>query len=441
MLVWLGAGGAGVFLLIICGVILSCTLKMKEQEEDLEKVAGRYQLITSNIDGGHKAHLKTMPEGTPRPLKCEAGRYDLAARGFALRIDLEKLQGNQVEPAKEWAPRSFKRKVLDRQVVAQKTVDELGKASYVEVDDGPPFYNPSADELKALCDSVGLRFEAEKGVARPKGRTMVVGDIHGNLNDLWRAIHAWLSDVVGKGPKQNIVFLGNIVDVGPRQLECLALILAYKTLFPDQMWLIRGRNEDATICKAFAERLALREYSGGVFRLFANLFANMPNVGLIDGRILCVHGMLTLDLTKKLLKNGWDPQQYETMSKQLRWNVPSEQVEFCEPNMSRDYGNRLGRQAIKEAMERLDIEFVIRSNQVMTNGVQRFGDLPVATVFTASCFEKEKNLGAILFVDPEQNAIMPIFLVNVKDTIKTQEEFDKKLADGWKIDNYAQEKK
>ncbi|CAJ0584572.1 unnamed protein product, partial [Mesorhabditis spiculigera] len=74
----------------------------------------------------------------------------------------------------------------------------------------------------------------------------------------------------------------------------------------------------------------------------------------------------------------------------------------------------------------------------MTNGVRRLGDLPLATVFSTSGHELGPNLGAILFVDPEENAIVPIFIVNIRHTsIKTQKDFDKKLAEGWKVDDYA----
>ncbi|CAJ0574157.1 unnamed protein product, partial [Mesorhabditis spiculigera] len=310
---------------------------------------------------------------------------------------------------------------------------------------------PSADELKALCDSVMLRFKAEKGVARPKGRTMVVGDINGNINDLWRAIHAWLSDVVDKGPGQNIIFLGNIVGPSRRQFECLILVLAYKTLFPNQVWMLRGSHEEVPLNKdpkedknttcydTFYSYITGANYCKGVEEMFFALFDNMPNVGLIDDRILCVHGMITLELTKQLLQDGWDvaAKQYETMNKQLRWNVPSEQVEFCERNSRRQYGNRLGPKAIKAAMERLGVEFVISGSQMRRNGVKRIGDLPVVTIFSSSGIRKAVNspLGALLFIDPEKNAIMPIFLVNIDDKIQTQEEFDEKLAAGWKIDN------
>ncbi|CAJ0566301.1 unnamed protein product, partial [Mesorhabditis spiculigera] len=69
----------------------------------------------------------------------------------------------------------------------------------------------------------------------------------------------------------------------------------------------------------------------------------------------------------------------------------------------------------------------------MPNGVQRFADMPVATVFSSSGYS-EDNLAAVLFVDPEKNAITPIFLAN--DRIKSQEQLDKKLAEGWETDGY-----
>ncbi|CAJ0570865.1 unnamed protein product, partial [Mesorhabditis spiculigera] len=125
------------------------------------------------------------------------------------------------------------------------------------------------------------------------------------------------------------------------------------------------------------------------------------------------------------------------MTRLLRWNDPSEDVEHIEPNATRNYGQRWGPQAIKGAIERLRVDFVIRGHQAMTNGVRRFANLPLATVFSSSYYLNEENFGAVLFVNPVKNEIVPIFIVSHKDSIETQEEFDEKLREGWKVDDYA----
>ncbi|CAJ0585994.1 unnamed protein product, partial [Mesorhabditis spiculigera] len=278
----------------------------------------------------------------------------------------------------------------------------------------------------------------EEPASTPKGRTIVVGDIHGNFDDLWHIIHAWLSDAVGKGPGQNIIFLGNIVGAGARLLECLTLILAYKVLVPDKVSIILGNHElDAETGTILQDHLAGRGYSPEVIEEFTKLFAQLPLMGLIDGRILCVHGLITFELNKTYLDEGWGSEdQFRIhMRRGLTCNDPSDLVDYSELHTDDARYSRLGRTAIKEAMQRLGIEFIIRGKQVMMNGVQRFRDLPVATVFSSSCY-KENNLGAILFVDPEKNAITPVFFVNINEKIQTQKELDEKLAKGWMRDGY-----
>ena len=55
----------------------------------------------------------------------------------------------------------------------------------------------------------------------------VIGDIHGNLNTLMKLI-----DIINKNSPKLVIFLGDIVDRGSKQLECLLIVLILKILFP-----------------------------------------------------------------------------------------------------------------------------------------------------------------------------------------------------------------
>ncbi|CAJ0564254.1 unnamed protein product, partial [Mesorhabditis spiculigera] len=372
-----------------------------------------------------------MTSGSQADFAPPQNRYDLAARGFALRIDLEK---HNAWKSKQ-PPRTHEKELLHitgnplptAYGAAYRIIEELSSPYYLSEDNKEPKYNPSGDHIQILCERLGDMVKREKHVARPEGRTIVVGDLHGNFNDLWRIIHAWLSDVVDGGPGQNIMFLGDIVDRGPRQLECLLLIMAYKMHYPYQVFIVRGNHEEDQVCYDFQEHMVARGF-----------FEKLPVIGLIDDRILCMHGMLTPELTRGVLKTGWEMEQtlYAGMARLLRWNDPSEDVEHVEPNATRNFGQLLGPHAIEGAIERLHVDFVIRGHQAMTNGVRRFANLPLATVFSSSYY-LNTNFGAVLFVNPVKNEIVPIFIVNHKDSIKTQEEFDEKLREGWKVDDYA----
>ncbi|MCK4780425.1 MAG: serine/threonine protein phosphatase, partial [Candidatus Lokiarchaeota archaeon] len=66
----------------------------------------------------------------------------------------------------------------------------------------------------------------------------VIGDIHGNLNTLMKLI-----EVINKNNPKLVIFLGDIVDRGPKQIECLIFVLILKILKPQTFYILRGNHE------------------------------------------------------------------------------------------------------------------------------------------------------------------------------------------------------
>ena len=75
-------------------------------------------------------------------------------------------------------------------------------------------------------------------------RLVIVGDIHGQLADLNIVFekHGMPS------PQNRYIFNGDFVDRGPFGLECLILVLAFKVLYPSDVFLIRGNHEEKKSC-------------------------------------------------------------------------------------------------------------------------------------------------------------------------------------------------
>ena len=66
----------------------------------------------------------------------------------------------------------------------------------------------------------------------------IIGDIHGNLESLLK-----LYEIINKKNPKLVIFLGDIVDRGPKQVECLVFVLALKILEPDKYFILKGNHE------------------------------------------------------------------------------------------------------------------------------------------------------------------------------------------------------
>ncbi|CAM9901804.1 unnamed protein product, partial [Hapterophycus canaliculatus] len=132
----------------------------------------------------------------------------------------------------------------------------------------------------------------ECGVAKD-GKMTVVGDIHGQLQDLFS-----IFTINGiPCPQNRYIFNGDFVDRGQCGSEVLFTLCAFKVMQPDCVRLNRGNHESRQQNKIMGfEEEIFQKYAGPNGRLLLRacheLFDALPLCALIQERIFVVHGGL-----------------------------------------------------------------------------------------------------------------------------------------------------
>lgn len=141
-----------------------------------------------------------------------------------------------------------------------------------------------------------------------------------------------------------------------------------------------------------------------VWKKFCQAFQNLPVCALIDEKILCMHGGISkqihsIDNIRKTKKPENIPD--EGMLCDLMWADPEKaQREPYEFNGSRGVGVTFNEQAVDDICNKLDIDLISRSHQVVEDGYEFFADRKLVTIFSAPGYMGDfDNDGAMMDVD------------------------------------------
>ncbi|MFH4979603.1 hypothetical protein AB6A40_006312 [Gnathostoma spinigerum] len=100
--------------------------------------------------------------------------------------------------------------------------------------------------LKKVCTVVRSIFLEQPMLLELRTPIKIAGDIHGQYSDLQR-----LFKLGGYPPDANYLFLGDYVDRGPKSIETIALLFAYKIKYKDNFFLLRGNHEVAGLNRIY----------------------------------------------------------------------------------------------------------------------------------------------------------------------------------------------
>lgn len=236
----------------------------------------------------------------------------------------------------------------------------------------------------------------------------ICGDIHGQIHDL-----AVILNTGQHPPNARYLFLGDYVDRGKHGIECMCVLLGFKILYPSNIVLLRGNHESSTLTKQYGFfDECKRRYSPKLWKKFVDVFNCLPVAALVEGSALCMHGGLSPELQTL--------EQIEMLSRpcevpdsgllcDLLWSDPEPGRKGWGQN-DRGVSYTFGEQILREKLQSLDVDVIIRAHQVQDNGYSFFGGRGLVTVFSASNYCGEfTNCGAMLMMDAELTCSFQVF--------------------------------
>ncbi len=216
-----------------------------------------------------------------------------------------------------------------------------------------------------------------------------VGDLHGQYYDFLNMLTI-LKD------NRTIVFMGDYVDRGYNSVELIIHLLILKIMRPTTVILLRGNHENRaqTTVYGFMDE-CLAKYDPYVYWSICEIFTLLPVCAIVNHKYLCIHGGIIPGLTLSKLANIDRISEHSQLAN-VFWSDPTDDHEFFSTS-DRGAGNLFGKTALKQFLNAEKLHCLIRSHQIVMDGVKTHFDGTCITVWSAPnyCY-KCRNMAAIV---------------------------------------------
>ncbi|MBA7631102.1 hypothetical protein ES703_38629 [subsurface metagenome] len=223
------------------------------------------------------------------------------------------------------------------------------------------------EKSKALVN--GIRREGGLIYLPSKGRVLVVGDLHGDLESLIFILKD--SDFIERLKSENqvyVVFLGDYGDRGSYSPEVYHLVLTLKSMFKEKVIMLRGNHEGPKDmeCRPHDLPYFLRSRFGAkwqkIYGELRQLFDLLYHSAVAEGKYLMLHGGLPENIIS-LSDIAWAHETHPAKShlEEILWSDPGEEeISYPSP---RGAGRIFGREVTRTTLDRLGIKTLIRSHE------------------------------------------------------------------------------
>ena len=320
-----------------------------------------------------------------------------------------------------------------RMLVGATNAVPLGKTSWERID-----RQLLAEDIRRVCSQAEVVFKRESRVVGVTSPCFVLGDIHGNLNDL-RTYERILWPNAPTCVAGSYLFLGDYVDRGDYGLESICYLLSMKVLAPRTFFLLRGNHEVRSIQQAFTffrevcEKFRNQQLGISVWEILNKTFDLMPVAATIDDQIFCSHGgiptsALRIDELYNIPTPMPDPENQSPAAWEILWNDPVSTTEYSEyadllrkqpggqqavanmqgylPNTKRGTAFFFSEEAVKRFLHLNNMSHIIRAHECVPPGYALHCNGKVITIFSSSHYCGATNDAACILVEREKLRII-----------------------------------
>ena len=248
-----------------------------------------------------------------------------------------------------------------------------------------------------VCSKIEPILQNEPNLLEIKPPVNIVGDIHGQLNDLLEVFKRG-----GKPSSNKYLFLGDYVDRGNESVEVLIRLFCLKLKYPQNIFLLRGNHETEGLSSVdgFYKEIRQKGFDNTWFT-FNALFKCMSLAAVVGKRIFCVHGGISEEL-KSLSQIQAIEKPYDIplsgMINDIVWSDPCNKQGFV-MNEEREMSVAYGVDAVHSFLDDNKLDILCRAHQVCDGFMIPFeDDSSCISIFTAS---SEENGAGILQVGPK----------------------------------------
>lgn len=238
---------------------------------------------------------------------------------------------------------------------------------------------------------------------RPKDRLIIVGDLHGHINDL---IH--LFDTYGEPVRdaRQFLFNGDFVDRGVWGPEVVLWIFCLRLLWPEDVFLNRGNHESVICTETYGFNHHLRhafpQHYQDLYPRILDAFNALPLCHIVGNEVFVVHGGLPahhvslsdiMNIQRGPVPDPWKTKKDRTFQAFL-WSDPK----LVSGASSRGMGWHFSENLTKRFLSGNGLKCMVRSHECVHHGFSEHHSGLVKTVFTASNYDEDNN-AAVAIID------------------------------------------